>query len=171
MLVAGQKGFTIQLRFEESEGIDDRHKRGPTQRTRLLIVVHPTVQTAPVENVPAVRQPPDLFPSLELVEANGASLRLVALAGDRQVLELHDGQDFPDQDCGYGRVFGYAGRGFGPGNVRFEKIRETQKVEQRENEVSDETQKGKCVEKQFGKENLSVPDWKAHCNLEIETNL
>ena len=43
------------------------HKGGPTERTRVPIVVHPTIHAAPVEDVPAVRQPPDLLPGLELV--------------------------------------------------------------------------------------------------------
>lgn len=142
------------------------YKRGPTQRTRLLIMIHPTVQTAPVENVPAVRQPPDLFLSLEFVETNGAILRHFAGAGSpAEVLILHHGKDFPDQDGGYGWVIRYAGRRFGPWSIRFQEIREAQKVEEGENEISDQTQKGKCVEKDFGKKNLCASDWEAHLQL------
>jgi len=57
-------------------------------------VVHPTVHTTPVENMLAVRQPPDLLPSLELVQAHGAALRRVSGGGG---LEFNDGEEFSDQ--------------------------------------------------------------------------
>ena len=52
-----------------------RHDRCPTQRTSFLIMIHPTVQTSPVENVFAVRQAPDFFFRFEVVKTNGATFR------------------------------------------------------------------------------------------------
>ncbi|PQM37021.1 hypothetical protein Pyn_03120 [Prunus yedoensis var. nudiflora] len=55
-----------------------RHEGRPTKRARLLIMVHPTVQTRPVKNVLAIRQTPDLLLDLKLVQANGAVFRSVS---------------------------------------------------------------------------------------------
>lgn len=55
-----------------------RHEGRPTKRARLLIMVHPTVQTRPVKNVLAIRQTPDLLLDLKLVQANGAVFRAVS---------------------------------------------------------------------------------------------
>ena len=58
---------------------------------------------------------------------------------------------------------------FGPRNVGFQEIGETQKVKERENEFPDETQKGECVEEKLWEENLCVSHRKPHGNLERES--
>ncbi|CAN6568185.1 hypothetical protein FF1_000701 [Malus domestica] len=136
------------------------HERRPTKRARLLIVVHPTVQTRPVKNVLAIRQTPDLVLHLELVQADGATLRRVP--GD--VAEFDDGEKFLDQEGRRGWVFRQVGSGLRPNDVvGFEKFGETQKVEERENEASDEAEERECVEEEVGEdEDLCVSHWEAH---------
>lgn len=110
-------------------------------------MVHPTVETAPVEYVAAVSEPSDLFVSLELVEADGAAAvgrMVVVVAG--QVLELDHGQDFSDQEGGNGLEFGQLVGAVGPGNVGFEEIAKTQIGEEAGYKLSDETQKREGVE-------------------------
>ncbi|CBI18171.3 unnamed protein product, partial [Vitis vinifera] len=46
---------------------------GSYKADSLLIVIHPTVQTAPVENVFTIGQLSDLFSYLEVVQTYGAS--------------------------------------------------------------------------------------------------
>ncbi|TQD73205.1 hypothetical protein C1H46_041260 [Malus baccata] len=130
------------------------------ERARLLIVVHPTVQTRPVKNVLAIRQTPDLVLHLKLVQADGATLRRVP--GD--VAEFDDGEKFLDQEGRRGWVFRQVGSGLRPNDVvGFEKFGETQKVEERENEASDEAEERECVEKEVGEdEDLCVSHWEAH---------
>ena len=101
-------------------------------------MIHPTVQTASVENVFTIGQPPDLFSDLEVVQTYGATLRRVAAAN--RLPELHHRQDFTDQNRRYRRVFRHLRLRFGPRNVGFQEIGETQKVKERENEFLDETQ-------------------------------
>ena len=62
------------------------YERRSTERTRLLIVIHPTVQTAPVKYVPAIRLPSDLIAAVEFVQAHRTALRRV-----NQVREFHNG--------------------------------------------------------------------------------
>nr|CAN75291.1 hypothetical protein VITISV_014744 [Vitis vinifera] len=54
--------------------------------------------------------------------------------------ELHQWQDFTDQNRQYWRVFRHLRLRFGLRNVGFQEIGETQKVKERENEFLDETQ-------------------------------
>jgi hypothetical protein len=116
-----------------------------------------------VENVLTIPQPPDLIPSLELIQTDRTAFRRVSCAGNcYDVLEIHHGQEFLDQESGYGLLFGYPGRIIWPNRIRFEEIWDTQEAKERENEVSDETQKGKCVENEVWEENLAVPEWESH---------
>lgn len=134
-------------------------------------MVHPTVQTSPVENVLTVGQASDLLPTFKLVKTDGATLRRVRCsgAGDAaQVLELDHGQEFPDQERGHRWVFGRLAEGLGPYDVGFKEIRETQEVKQRVNETPDETEKRKCVKKEIWEEDLCVPDWEAHGRSRLE---
>lgn len=63
------------------------NKLRAAERACLLIVVHPTVEAAPVEYVPAVRQPSDLVVAAKFVQTHRAILRRVHLL--RQIRELH----------------------------------------------------------------------------------
>ena len=76
-----------------------RHKRSPTQWTRVPVMIYPPVQTGPVKNVLTILQPPDLILSFKLIQTNSATLRQVTATtvSAGQILELDDGQDFPDQ--------------------------------------------------------------------------
>ncbi|KAK8688190.1 hypothetical protein V6N13_086966 [Hibiscus sabdariffa] len=111
-------------------------------------MVHPTVQTRPMENVPTVPQPPDLFASFELVQANGATLR--RLSHDHQLLELYNGKDFTDQEGRYGRILGScSGPVILPDGVRLEEIGKPEAAEKSDNYIADETQKPKRVNEEF----------------------
>ncbi|KAL4384532.1 hypothetical protein GQ457_15G026200 [Hibiscus cannabinus] len=85
-------------------------------------MVHPTVQALPMENVSTVLQPPDLFPSFLLVQANGTVLRWLP-SDDNEPLELYNGEALPPGQCSR---FGCClpGRVIRPNNVRLEEIRE-----------------------------------------------
>ncbi|XWS35813.1 hypothetical protein CRYUN_Cryun20dG0028300 [Craigia yunnanensis] len=77
-----------------------------------------------MENVPTVPQPPDLFPSFELVQANGTVLWWVPY--DDKFIELYNGKDFPEEESGSGRVLGCcSGWVFRPDRVCFEEIGES----------------------------------------------
>ncbi|MCD7471332.1 hypothetical protein HAX54_011680 [Datura stramonium] len=98
-------------------------------------MVHPTVQTAPVEYMPAIREPSDLIVPIKLVQANRAALRRV-----NQLRELHHRQQLPDQRRRHRMELRVR---FGSGRERhfgFEEISETQNGEKRANELPDETQ-------------------------------
>lgn len=61
--------------------------------------------------------------------------------------------------------FGYSGWLVRPGPtaiVRFDEVLETHGAEEEGDELSDETQKGKCVEEKFWKEELCVAHWETH---------
>lgn len=62
-----------------------------------------------MENVLAIRQPPDLLRPLEFVQANCAALRWVDGGGDgqlREVGEFDDGEEFAEEEGGGRRVDG-----------------------------------------------------------------
>ena len=126
-------------------------------------MIHPTVQTSPVENVLTVRQAPDFFLFFELVQTHGAALRRVtgACVG-RKVTEFDDREEFPDQESGNGRVIGDPDLGIGPDDLRIEEIGDAEEMEEQENEVSDESENGKCVDEDVGEENLGVAHWETH---------
>ncbi|KAI7989437.1 hypothetical protein LOK49_LG13G01123 [Camellia lanceoleosa] len=97
------------------------YELGPTERTGPVVVVHPRVDAAPVEDMVAVDQIPDLIVSVKLVKTHRAALGRVD-----QIRELHHRQELPDQHRGQGEAFG---SGL-PRNVWLQKIGETQKSEQ-----------------------------------------
>lgn len=137
-----------------------RYERGSTQRTSPLVVSHPTVETTLVEDVTAVCELSDLILTLELVQADGATLRRV-----HQLRELDHREDFTHQKGGHGVKFRDSGGLVLPcpaGIVGFNEILETHTAEEERDELSDETQKGKCVEEQFWKEELCVAHWEPH---------
>lgn len=118
------------------------------------MVSHPTVETAPVEYVAAIREPSDLVLSLELVEAHRAPLR--RFLHRRQLGEFRHRKDFPDEQ-GAGR-FEFGHYPIGPGNVGFE----TQVAEDDGHELPDETQHGKEMHEQLWQHKLRIPHWKSH---------
>ncbi|KAM7517988.1 hypothetical protein LguiB_016950 [Lonicera macranthoides] len=59
-----------------------------TEQTCVSIVVHPTIQAAHVEHVPAIRQPLDLIAGIEIVQANNTGLRRI------DVIEEFDYNEF-----------------------------------------------------------------------------
>lgn len=137
-----------------------RHERRPAKRTRLLVVVHPTVHTRPVKNVLAIRQTPDLLAALELVQADGAALRRVSF----NLFEPDHGKEFPHQKHRRWRLT--PGQQMCPGlrphaRVGVEEIGKTQEMKERENEAADETQKREGVEEEVGEEDLCVT-WESH---------
>lgn len=70
------------------------NKRRPAKWTSLLIMIHPTVQTAPVEYMSAICEPSDLIIPIKFVQTNGTALRRVNQFG-----ELNHRQQLPDQRC------------------------------------------------------------------------
>ncbi|CAL5442597.1 unnamed protein product [Camellia sinensis] len=72
------------------------YELGPTERTGPVVVVHPRVDAAPVEDMAAVDQIPDLIVSVKLVKTHRAALGLVD-----QIRELHHRQELPDQHRGH----------------------------------------------------------------------
>ncbi|KAF5478217.1 hypothetical protein F2P56_004798 [Juglans regia] len=134
-----------------------RNKGCSAQRARLLLVPHPTVEAALMEDVAAVGEPADLVLGLELVQADGAGLRRV-----HQVREPHHRKDFPDQNSRHGVEFRDSVRRVGPRNVGLQKIPETQIAKYGGDELSEETQNGKRVEKELREEKLRVAHRKTH---------
>lgn len=115
---------------------------GPAKWTRPLVAVHPAVQAAPVEDVLAVLQLPDLLPGLELVQADRAALGRV-----RRLPVLHQGQEFLDQDGGHGRADGRSA--LGERRVDLEEIREAQEAEEGGDEDPDEAEEGDGLEQEL----------------------
>ena len=108
-----------------------RNERCPTQRTRFLLVSHPTVEAAFVEDVATVCERSDLVVGFELVEADSARLGRVD-----QVRELHDGEDFSDQHGRHGVEFRDTCRRVLQRNVGFEEIGQTHVVKRGVDEFS-----------------------------------
>ena len=121
-------------------------------------MIHPTVQTAPVEYVPAVRQPPDLVPSVEFVKADGAAFRQL----HAQLRENDDREELPDQGGGYGaELWGTVGSG-GEGDFGLEEIAEAEGAEESGNEFADKAEDGEREEEYFREEEIGVTNWETH---------
>lgn len=142
------------------------HELGPAQRAGVLIAVHPPVQALPVEDVPAVAEPPDLLlrPPLELVQAHGAALGRVD-----QALEPDDGQHLPDQEGGDGGAPGGGGSsgrrpGLGGegGGVGVEEVGEAEEVEEGEDEVPEEAEEAEGVDEELRQADLRVAQRESH---------
>ena len=73
-----------------------------------------------------------------LLPRSRTDIRRVAIAN--RLPELHHQKDFTNQNRRYKLVFRHLRLHFGPWNVSFQEIEETQKVKERENEFPDETQ-------------------------------
>lgn len=74
-----------------------------------------------MKNVFTVFQKPNLLIVVKLAKTNGATFRWKLDGGD-DVGELNDGDEFLDEDGGYGSIVENGGRIFGPNDVGFEKI-------------------------------------------------
>jgi len=142
-----------------------RHKGGPTERARFLIVVDPTVHACAVENVLAVAQAPNLLLLGELEQAHCA--QAVLLGANVGVSELGDGKEVADQERrrGWGPRRRSLVGGVGvvrPGDLGFEEVGESEEVEEEEYEVSEEAEEGQRVQERVREEHLRVTHRKTH---------
>ncbi|GER30339.1 peptidyl-tRNA hydrolase II family protein, partial [Striga asiatica] len=137
---------------------DDRR---PAERARLLIVVHPAVQAAPVEYVPTVRQPPDLVLASELVQAHRAALRRPL----RQIREPHHRERLADERRRHRSDIRPGFVQCGVRRHRFKLQVGVPEPEEREDggrEFTNEFQKRQQVDEQFGEKHVGVTHRKTH---------
>lgn len=110
-----------------------RHQRRSTKRTRLLIVIDPTVHTRAMENVSTVRHTPDFLLLFKFRETHGASLR----EDDDEVAEGGEWEEVADEHGGE-RGRRRRVRHCGDGEVGVEEVGEVEEVEEGEDERAEE---------------------------------
>lgn len=127
-------------------------------------MIHPTVHAAPVEDMPAVPQPPDIVLHAKLRQAHRAARCRHVITETVDFSEFHDGEEFADEEGGEGGgPVGDSGRvGIGPGSIGVEEFGESEEAEEEEDEVSEEAEEGECAEEDVREEHLRVTHRKTH---------
>ena len=140
-----------------------RHKRSSAERTRLLIVIDPTVHAPPVENVLAVRHTPDFFFRGEFAQAHGAARRRRIPVGGCQVAERRHGEKLADEEGGESRLaWRRRRREVRGGGIGVEEVGDAEEAEEGEDEGAQPREEGKRVEEHFRNQQLRVPYGKTH---------